>query len=195
MDTRLEAAGKAEEEVTMNKPLPTSPAAWLKEIAQAYQDARETIPFGRLAGRTIGPDDLFHLGPLACLKFRGIRKTKRAVKQATQAAMSSYVATHERSPEVFRLPQVAFAFTYLAAHFGLGLVDEQTFESVMGYVEDNADRLVEPVEVTSADYALQEYALTPAEMAKAERRIGADIRKARRLGRMTKFTRGPDDFR
>jgi len=65
----------------------------------------------------------------------------------------------------------------------------------VGFVIDGKIVALRPVEVTSADYALQEYALTPAEMAKAERRIGADIRKARKAGRMTKFTGGADDFR
>ena len=52
-----------------------------------------------------------------------------------------------------------------------------------------------PVEVTSADYALQEYGLTPAEMAKAERRITKDIRKERKHRRTKRFTGGADDFR
>jgi hypothetical protein len=51
------------------------------------------------------------------------------------------------------------------------------------------------VEVTSADYALQEYGLTPTEMTRAEKRIGADIRKARKRREMTRFTGGADDFR
>ena len=52
-----------------------------------------------------------------------------------------------------------------------------------------------PVEVTSADYALQEYGLTPAEMAKAERRITKDIRKERKRRQTKRFTGGADDFR
>lgn len=65
----------------------------------------------------------------------------------------------------------------------------------VGFIVDGKVVALRPVEVISADYALQEYGLTPSEMAKAERRIGADIRKARRGGRMTRFTGGADDFR
>lgn len=52
------------------KPLPTAPAIWLKEIAAAYRDAEEAIPFGPMAGVTIISKELFHLAPSVCLKFR-----------------------------------------------------------------------------------------------------------------------------
>ena len=51
-----------------------------------------------------------------------------------------------------------------------------------------------PVEVSSNDYALQEYGLTPAETAKAEKRIAAEIQKARKHGEMTRFTGNGNDF-
>jgi hypothetical protein len=50
------------------------------------------------------------------------------------------------------------------------------------------------VEVVSTDYALQEYGLTPGEMAAAERRIGADIETARKRGELTSFTGSENDF-
>jgi hypothetical protein len=65
----------------------------------------------------------------------------------------------------------------------------------VGFIIGGKIVALRPVEVTSADYALQEYGLTPAEMAKAQRRIGADIKKARKRGQMTRFTGGADDFR
>ncbi len=52
-----------------------------------------------------------------------------------------------------------------------------------------------PVEVSSNDYALQEYGLTPAEMASAEKRIAAEIQRARKRGEMTRFTGDGNDFR
>ena len=122
--------------------MPDSPRAWLEEIAKAYKDARETIPFGALAGEDITPDDLFHMAPVICLKFRGLRLTRRLRKQATEAALSSYVATEDESPEVFSTPQIAFAFAYLASHFGLDLLDEQQVEAVMEYVEQNKAELL-----------------------------------------------------
>ncbi|MBW2311322.1 MAG: hypothetical protein JRF35_09650 [Deltaproteobacteria bacterium] len=55
--------------------IPESPESWLGEIARAYIDALETLPFGELAGEKIEPKDLFHLGPAICLKFRGIKSS------------------------------------------------------------------------------------------------------------------------
>ena len=61
----------------------------------------------------------------------------------------------------------------------------------VGFIIGGKIVALRPVEVTSADYALREYGLTPAEMAKARRRSGADIRKARKRGQMTRFTGTP----
>ncbi len=38
------------------QPLPSEPVSWLREIASAYLDARETIPFGDLIGHPIEED-------------------------------------------------------------------------------------------------------------------------------------------
>ncbi len=51
-----------------------------------------------------------------------------------------------------------------------------------------------PVEVVSTDYALQEYGLTPEEMAAAEKRISAELKTARARGELTPFTGSEDDF-
>ena len=65
----------------------------------------------------------------------------------------------------------------------------------VGFIFEGKIVALRPVEVTSNDYALQEYALTPAEMEKAEKRAGADIKAARARGELTRFTGGVDDFR
>ena len=65
----------------------------------------------------------------------------------------------------------------------------------VGFVIDGAVVALRPVEVHSADYALQEYGLTPAEMAKAAKRIHSEIKAARARGEVTKFTGSKDDFR
>ncbi len=54
-------------------PLPESPEEWLDEIAAAYRDAAEAIPFGPVLGQEITESDLFHLGPEICLNFRGLK--------------------------------------------------------------------------------------------------------------------------
>jgi len=65
----------------------------------------------------------------------------------------------------------------------------------VGFVFEGKIIALRPVEVTSSDYALQEYGLTSAEMAKAEKKVSAEIKAARRRGEMTRFTGGADDFR
>ena len=52
-----------------------------------------------------------------------------------------------------------------------------------------------PVKVVSTDYALQEYGLTPDEMAAAEKSISAELKRARKGGEITKFTGSKNDFR
>ena len=58
----------------------------------------------------------------------------------------------------------------------------------MGFVFEGKIAALRPVGVTSDDYALREYGLTPAEMEKAEKKIGAEIKVAARRGEMTRFT-------
>jgi hypothetical protein len=48
--------------------------------------------------------------------------------------------------------------------------------------------------VVSSDYALQEYGLKPEEMAAAEKRIAAELKRARVRGELTPFTGSKDDF-
>jgi hypothetical protein len=118
------------EEVKLSNPMPDSPEAWLDEIAAAYRDGQEAIPFGPLVGQDVKAEDLFHLAPLVCLKFRGIKGTRRILEKATDAALASHVATKERIPEVLAVPQLAFSFAYLASRFGPNLLDEQQVEAV-----------------------------------------------------------------
>lgn len=116
-------------------PLPASLEAWLVEIAAAYQDAREAIPFGPAAGEPFGETELFHLAPTVALKLRGLPRSARKLARATEAALASYIATRDGNPEVFESPHLSFAFCYLASHHGLGLLDEAQTEEVMDYVE------------------------------------------------------------
>lgn len=119
---------------TNTKPTPDAPNAWLEEIAAAYKDAAGAIPFGPLVGHDVKPEDLFTVAPLICLKFRGLGSDRKLRKKATEGALSSYVATQERSPDVFNSPQIAFAFVYMAAHFALDLLEGQEVEAIMEYM-------------------------------------------------------------
>ena len=65
----------------------------------------------------------------------------------------------------------------------------------VGFLFEGKVVALRPVEVVSTDYALQEYGLTPAEMAAAEKRIGAQLKTARARGEVTPFTGSTNDFR
>jgi len=65
----------------------------------------------------------------------------------------------------------------------------------VGFTFEGKIVALRPVEVVSTDYALQEYGLTPGEMAAAEKRIGADIKAGRKRGELTRFTGSKNDFR
>ncbi len=121
--------------------LPTTAGAWLEEIRAAYEDARETIPFGPIVGQEFGEQELFHLAPAVALKFRGLPMGGARLKRATEAALTSYVANEEGQGAALSDPRLAFAFCYLASHFGLGLVEAATVETVMEYLEQNTGLL------------------------------------------------------
>jgi hypothetical protein len=129
--------------------IPNSPQDWLYEIVQAYQDAYETLSVGKLTGTKITKEDLFQLSPAVCLKFRGIEKSEENLKKATDAALSSYVATKENIGDLFDIPQMSFAFCYLASHFGLGLIDGTTLSEIMEFVEFRLNDLISPKDETS----------------------------------------------
>jgi len=127
------------------RPVPSSPAAWLQEIALAYCDAEEAIPFAELLGDDVGGHDLFQLAPIVCLKFRGLRRTKKRLRQATEAALTSFVVSTTQTPELERHPPLAFAFCYLASHFGLDLATEAQVDEVMEYLVANEADLREAI--------------------------------------------------
>ena len=44
------------------------------------------------------------------------------------------------------VPQISFAFCYLASHFGLGILDESIITDVMDYVENNKETIIKMTE-------------------------------------------------
>jgi len=127
-------------------PTPRNPKAWLDEIALAYRDVCEALPFGKLTGQPMRESDLFHLGPAVCLKFRGMKNSKPNLKRATDVALSSYVATREIVGDLFDVPLMSFAFCYVASHLGLDLVNEEECSEILDYVERNLKNLVKMTE-------------------------------------------------
>ena len=65
----------------------------------------------------------------------------------------------------------------------------------IGFLFEGKIVALRPVEVVSTDYALQEYGLTPAEAAAAEKRIAAELKTARKRGELTPFNGSRNDFR
>lgn len=125
-------------------PIPKTPAAWIAEIRAAQLDAAGAIPFGPFVGVELGVGHLFHLAPVTALKFRGLAFTRRNLKRATDAALSSYVATTSESPELARFPTVCFAFAYLASHYGLDLLSGAQVNRVMDHIADDPAALLAP---------------------------------------------------
>ncbi|MFC1833641.1 hypothetical protein ACFL2Q_02760 [Thermodesulfobacteriota bacterium] len=126
----------------VKNPVPTTPEEWFDEITEAYGDAREAIPYGRFVDQVITEKDLHHMAPAVCLNFRGLGKSDELLTQATDAALTSYVATRDLVGDVLDIPQMAFAFCYLASHFGLDLLNQEVVQEVMDHVESQKETLI-----------------------------------------------------
>ncbi|HSU53311.1 MAG TPA: hypothetical protein VLT36_04560 [Candidatus Dormibacteraeota bacterium] len=64
----------------------------------------------------------------------------------------------------------------------------------IGFMFEGKIVALRPVQVQSTDYVLQEYGLSEAEMAAAEKKIIREIKLARARGETTKFSGGKNDF-
>ena len=91
-----------------------------------------------LVGVRPSESELFHLAPRVAVKFRGLPLSR--IDAATEAALSSYVASQDLAGNAFDDPYLVFAFFYLASHFGLGLISEECIQEVMAFLEENKAR-------------------------------------------------------
>lgn len=122
----------------MPRRLPQNPVEWLEEIRDAMLDACDTEPFGILTGHPITDDNLFHLAPLVCLKFRG-RKTKGPeAKRVIETALANYVANSDQHGLKSK-PMLAFVLCYVGAHLALDLLNEQDADAILSYCEEYLD--------------------------------------------------------
>jgi hypothetical protein len=128
-------------------PVPNTLQKWLTEIATAYIDALETLPFAKVMGHKASEKDLFHLAPPVCLKLRGLPRTKKLETRAKEAALSTYVATESHNPEVFANPHIAFALAYLASHYGLDLLTENEVAETMDFIAQEQRQLSVKIEM------------------------------------------------
>ncbi|MCA1805885.1 MAG: hypothetical protein LC646_11250 [Xanthomonadaceae bacterium] len=118
----------------------------MAEIVCAYQDAAEAIPFGPAVGAELTEKELFHLAPLVCLKRRGIKRTRKNEKVATEAALSTYVANEEVHGSSLSNSIMAFSLCYVASHYALSLLDETESESILNFVEAHLDEVQRQIE-------------------------------------------------
>ena len=126
----------------MKRPLPRTPAQWLKEIKLAIADAADAEPFGRAIGELITDANLFHLAPLVCLKFRGRKLKGQEADRVIKVALANYVANSDPDGVDHALeqrPLMAFTLCYVAAHLALDLVDEQEAKAILTYCEDHLE--------------------------------------------------------
>ena len=123
--------------------LPQNPTEWLSEIADAYVDAFEALPFMPLVGMASDESVLFHLAPRVAIKFR--RLSDQQIEVATEAALCSYIASKDQAEGSLDDPHLAFSFCYLAAQFGLEIVSEQTISEVMEFIEENSSILAQAI--------------------------------------------------
>ncbi len=52
--------------------------------------------------------------------------------KATEAMLSSYVATEDQTKDIFTNLHLVFAFAYLACHYGMGLLTEDKVSEIYG---------------------------------------------------------------
>jgi len=104
----------------MKRPLPKTPAQWLKEIKLAIAYAAEAEPFGPLVGTQVTDVNLFHLAPLVCLKYRGRKQTGREADRVRKGTLANYTAAAMKSP--YNIPYKAFEWKVKATQCGCPVV-------------------------------------------------------------------------
>ncbi|MEN9674923.1 MAG: hypothetical protein RIS76_819 [Verrucomicrobiota bacterium] len=127
-------------------PLPTTDSEWLEEVRSAFANASEVQVIAGLAGASMDPDSLAVLAPDLCAKFRGLPVSGRKFAVAKEAALSSYAANYESHAQAFAFPEVAFAFCYVASHYGYDLITEEETTRILDYFIDHAERLLTPAD-------------------------------------------------
>jgi hypothetical protein len=126
--------------------VPRTPEQWIREIDKAFEDAREAKAFGPLVGTKITDADLFHMAPDVCLKFRGMKVSKKERDRITKVALANYVVNSDpgsvepamaarRDAPDLKNPRLAFALCYVISHLALDLLDEQGAEPILNAYE------------------------------------------------------------
>jgi hypothetical protein len=125
--------------------IPCDIETWLNEIAKAYQEAKDTIPYGKLIGENLKEKDLFHIAPQLAIKYRGFQGNAKIEKKAIDAALSSYEGNLDNSGDVLKKPEIAFTFCYFAAHFGMNFMKAEKVDEYMRYIEEHEKECIEQI--------------------------------------------------
>ncbi len=93
-------------------------------------DANSPVPFAIAIG------NLFHLAPLICLKFRGLKTKGSKANRVIETALANYVANEDKHGLKSR-PMLAFVLCYVGSHLALDLLNEQDAEVILNYCEEH----------------------------------------------------------
>lgn len=122
------------------RPIPTTPAGWLVEIALAWLDAGEAKHVGPMAGTRMTDARRFHVAPLIALKFRGWKLTGKKAEDICKTALANYVVNTARdasTKSVPARPKLSFALVYVAALFAMDVLDLEMAQEILAQCERN----------------------------------------------------------
>lgn len=132
------------------KPIPKTDSEWLEEVNLAFADAAEALPVLAMLGDPASPSALYSIAPNVCAKFRGLPTSGAKFNDARSISLGSYLATLDTHPKLFKRPGIAFAFCYVATHFGYELIAHEDVGRIMGYIIDFEDKLGSPVKAKTS---------------------------------------------
>ena len=147
----------------MVRPLPSTPAEWVKEILDAIADARKTKPFGILTRHPITDAKLFHLATLVCIKFRGGNLRGPEAKRVIETALANYVANSDPQSIDHGLeskPMLAFAVCYVGAHIALDLLNEQEAEAILNHCQEHLEENRAPMLAKAVIFTVLTYLIS-----------------------------------
>jgi hypothetical protein len=125
-------------------PIPTTNSAWLDEVRSAFADASTALPFKKLLGKNANPAFFPVIASSLCAKYRDVPTSGHEFDLAAEATLASYEASAIYHAKSFEVPEVTFAFCYVASHFCYGLISEAETGRILGYLMDRADVLLTP---------------------------------------------------
>lgn len=123
------------------KPIPATQELWLAEISMAYKSAEAFIKSGMVPENDLPKVEPWHLAPLFCLVSRGANPSDTLVDEAGRQAYLNFDEAFSPEEAEALHPVIAFAFCYLEAHRGLGLIDQEQTAQLLALVDSNESAL------------------------------------------------------